>query len=172
MPVSHPCGSLPIEFLKKRSQQYIQDTIDSRYKRVKMLYVEGNVEIECPSYAYFVKQKRGLKISIKRIMTLSLRMIQPSFLVKKFGAVISERQMKDITNKWELFLKTGAKRVKYMKTDDLLLRKAQNLRSRSIWEGGKRLHFTLEYGEDIKINRSSQRTVTQRLKSRRRLSGC
>jgi len=74
-----------------------------------MLYVEGNIEIECPSYAYFVKQKRGLKISIKRIMTLSLRMIQPSFLVKKFGAVISERQMKDITNKWELFVKTGAK---------------------------------------------------------------
>ncbi|KAF8330978.1 hypothetical protein F5887DRAFT_922898 [Amanita rubescens] len=107
--VSHSCPYLPTEFLKKRSQQYVQDTIRSRYTGVKMLYIAGNVEVQCPSYAYFVKQKKGLKISIKRIMTLSLRTIYPSFLVKKFGPVISERQRIEIAEKWELFKKTGAK---------------------------------------------------------------
>ncbi|KAF8667673.1 hypothetical protein AX14_006321 [Amanita brunnescens Koide BX004] len=42
-------------------------------------------------------------------MTASLRTIYPSFLVKKFGAVISEGQMKEIMKKWESFIKTGAK---------------------------------------------------------------
>ena len=73
-----------------------------------MLVVSGNVEVQCPSYAYFVKQKRGLKISIKRIMTASLRTIYPSFLMKKFGAVVSERQMNEMMEKWELFIKTGS----------------------------------------------------------------
>ncbi|KAF8344467.1 hypothetical protein F5887DRAFT_274678 [Amanita rubescens] len=85
------------------------DTTRSRYTGVKMLYIVGNVEVQCRSYAYFVKQKKGLKISIKRIMTLSLRKIYPSFLVKKIGAVISEQQRIEIAEKWELFKKTGAK---------------------------------------------------------------
>ncbi len=74
-----------------------------------MLYMAGNIEVQCPSYAYFVKQKKGLKICIKWIMTLSLRTIYPSFLVKKFEAVISGRQTEEIAKRWESFINTGAK---------------------------------------------------------------
>lgn len=42
-------------------------------------------------------------------MTSSLRTIYPSFLVKKFGNVISVGQMAEIWQRWEQFLKTGAK---------------------------------------------------------------
>ena len=71
------------------------------------MFVGGNVEVQYPSYVYFVKKKKALKISIKWIMTESLRPIHPSFLVKKFGVVISERQIAEISEKWDLFLKTG-----------------------------------------------------------------
>ena len=90
------------------SQQSIQDTIRTRYEDVKTLFVAGNVEVKFPSYAYFVKKKKGLRISIKRILTSSLRTVYPSFLVKKFGAVLNERQMKEIMDKWVSFINTGA----------------------------------------------------------------
>jgi hypothetical protein len=53
--------------------------------------------------------KKGWKLSIQRIMTSSLRTIYPSFLVKKFGAVLSVGQMDEIWEKWDRFIKTGAK---------------------------------------------------------------
>ncbi|KIL57144.1 hypothetical protein M378DRAFT_88260 [Amanita muscaria Koide BX008] len=42
-------------------------------------------------------------------MTLSLRRIYPSFLVKKFGVVVSEGRMEEIREKWKMFMETGAK---------------------------------------------------------------
>ena len=74
-----------------------------------MVFVDGDVEVMCPSYAYFVKRKRGLKLTIERIMTSSLRRIYPSFLVKKFGVIVSEARMEEIKEKWKLFVETGAK---------------------------------------------------------------
>ena len=106
--VSHPCSALPVDFMKRMSQQSIQDTIRTRYEDIKTLFVAGNVEVKFPSYAYFVKKKKGLRISIKRILTSSLRTVYPSFLVKKFGAVLNERQMKEIMDKWVSFINTGA----------------------------------------------------------------
>lgn len=107
--VHHPCSTLPTEFIKRVSQQEVTDIVQSRYARVKMGFVDGNVEVKCPSYAYFVKRKRGLKLTIERIMTSSLHRIYPSFLVKKFGVVVSEARMEEIKEKWRLFVETGAK---------------------------------------------------------------
>lgn len=107
--VSQPCSALPVDFLKRMSQQFVQDTIQTRYEDVKTLFIAGNVEVKFPSYAYFVKKKKGLRISIKRILTSSLRTVYPSFLVKKFGAVVNQRQMKEIMDKWHAFSDTGAR---------------------------------------------------------------
>jgi hypothetical protein len=91
--------------LKKTSPQPIQD-IDE-LEGVKTVLVEGNVEVQYPSYVYFIQEKKGLKISIKRILTASLRTVYPSFLVKKFGAVLNKSQMKQILEKWDSFIETG-----------------------------------------------------------------
>lgn len=88
--VHHPCPTLPVEFLKQKSQHEVQEIVQSHYGRVKLLLVDRDVEVKCPSYAYLLKQKRGLKLTIERIMTSSLRQIYPSFLVKKFGVVVSD----------------------------------------------------------------------------------
>jgi hypothetical protein len=81
----------------------------SPYQQTKMIFVAGNVEVECPSFAYLLKMKKGRKLFIHRILTSSLRTIYPSFLVKKFGNIIGMSQMAEIWEKWEQFLKTGAK---------------------------------------------------------------
>ena len=81
----------------------------SRYQHMKLVLVTENVEVKCPPYAYLLKRKRGWKLSIHKIMTSSLRTIYPSFLVKKFGNVIGAGQMVEIWDRWERFLKTGAK---------------------------------------------------------------
>jgi hypothetical protein len=107
--VHHPCSTLPTEFIKRVSQEEVNDIVQSSYSKIKLVVVEGDVEVECPSYPYFVKRKRGLKLTIERIMTSSLCQIYPSFLVKKFGVVVSEARMEEIKVKWQAFVATGAK---------------------------------------------------------------
>jgi hypothetical protein len=107
--VHHPCSTLPTEFIKRVSQEEVNDVVQLSYSNVKLVVVEGDVEVECPSYAYFVKRKRRLKLTIEQIMTSSLRHIYPSFLVKKFGVVISEARMEEIKAKWKVFVATGVK---------------------------------------------------------------
>ena len=98
--------------------------------------------IDIIKLTYLLKRKRGWKLSIHKIMTSSLQTIYPSFLVKKFGNVISAGQMMQIWDRWEHFLKTGAKPSQ-----------------KTLWAEVKQPYFILEYGDDIKVHPSSQKTV-------------
>jgi hypothetical protein len=98
-----------MEFLKGASQQKVQEIMHACYQQRELHLITENIEVQCPPYAYLLKMKRGWKLTIKKIMTSSLRTIYPSFLVKKFGNVISQGQMMEIWERWKGFLKTGVK---------------------------------------------------------------
>jgi hypothetical protein len=70
--------------------------------------VTGNIEINTPPYAYTITHKEKLTVVIKPIPISSLPNIYPSFLMKRFGNVVSEKQMGRLLKKWDLFTGMGA----------------------------------------------------------------
>ena len=113
--VFHEYESIPGEFLKWKSQRDVRCIICNCYNSKAHKIIngppQGNVMVPCPAHIEMEKKKhrKGKGYDIIRILFSTLKVSYPSFFIRKFGAVVNDKQTEHLLKIWKSFKDMGVK---------------------------------------------------------------